>query len=57
MALSTLFDSVLQPVDKVVLLLAITIARQTENGAYLPPQKTLATMANESSPSVWSGTS
>ena len=49
-----LLDKVLQPVDKVVLLLAITIARQTEGLGYLPPQKTLATMANVSSPdTVW----
>ena len=49
-----LLDKVLQPVDKVVLLLAITIARQTEGMGYLPPQKTLATMANVSSPdTVW----
>lgn len=49
-----LLDKVLQPVDKVVLLLAITIARQTEGVGYLPRQKTLATMANVSSPdTVW----
>jgi hypothetical protein len=45
-----LFDSVLQAIDKVVLLLAITIARQTADVGYLPPQTTLATMANVSSP-------
>jgi hypothetical protein len=49
-----LLDRVLQPIDKVVLLLAITIARQTEGVGYLPPQKTLATMANVASPdTVW----
>lgn len=47
-------DRVLQPVDKVVLLLAITLARQTEGAAYLPRQKALATMANVASPdTVW----
>jgi hypothetical protein len=33
-----LLDNVLQPVDKVVLLLAITIARRGEGVGYLPPQ-------------------
>ncbi|MEX2257940.1 MAG: hypothetical protein WD672_04450 [Woeseia sp.] len=47
-------DRVLQPVDKVVLLLAITLARQTDGAAYLPRQKELATMANVASPdTVW----
>lgn len=49
-----LLDRVLQPVDKVVLLLAVTIARQAGGAGYLPPQKTLATMANVASPdTVW----
>ena len=49
-----LSDRVLQPIDKVILLLAITIARQAAKDAYLPPQRALAMMANVSSPdTVW----
>src|SRR5690606_279604 len=49
-----LLDRVLQPGDTVILLLAITIARQAARDAYLPPQRALAAMANVASPdTVW----
>lgn len=47
-------DTVLQPVDKIVLLLIMTIARQSEGDAFLPTQAELARMANVSSPdTIW----
>jgi hypothetical protein len=51
---AALFDTVLQPVDKVVYLVAMTIACQCNDDAYLPPQAELARMANVSSTdTVW----
>jgi hypothetical protein len=51
---AALFDTVLQPVDKVVYLVAMTIACRCNDDAYLPPQAELARMANVSSTdTVW----
>ena len=47
-------DTVLQPVDKIVLLLIMTLARQSDGDAFLPTQVELARMANVSSPdTIW----
>ncbi len=47
-------DTVLQPVDKIVLLLIMTLARQSKGDAFLPTQAELARMANVSSPdTIW----
>ena len=44
----------LQPVDKIVLLLIMTLARQSDGDAFLPTQVELARMANVSSPdTIW----
>ena len=51
---ATLEDTVLQPVDKIVLLLIMMIARRSEGDAFLPTQAELARMANVSSPdTIW----
>lgn len=51
---AVLEDTVLQPVDKIVLLIVMTIARQCSGDAFLPTQAELARMANVSSPdTVW----
>ena len=47
-------DTVLQPVDKIVLLLIMMIARRSTGDEFLPTQAELARMANVSSPdTVW----
>ena len=47
-------DTVLQPVDKIVLLIVMTIVRQSNGDAFLPTQAELARMANVSSPdTIW----
>ena len=47
-------DTVLQPVDKIVLLIVMTIARQSNGDAFLPTQAKLASMANVASPdTIW----
>ena len=47
-------DTVLQPVDKIVLLLIMMIARRSTRDAFLPTQAQLARMANVSSPdTIW----
>ncbi len=43
-------DSVPQPVDKIVLLVVMMIARRSSGDAFLPTQAKLARMANVSSP-------
>ncbi len=51
---AVLEDTVLQPVDKIVLLIVMTIARQSPGDAFLPTQAELARMANVASPdTVW----
>lgn len=47
-------DTVLQPVDKIVLLLIMMISRRSTGDEFLPTQAELARMANVSSPdTVW----
>ncbi len=47
-------DTVLQPVDKIVLLLIMMITRRSTGDAFLPAQSELARMANISSPdTIW----
>ena len=47
-------DTVLQPVDKIVLLLIMMITRQSTGDAFLPTQAQLARMANVSSAdTIW----
>ncbi len=47
-------DTVLQPIDKVVLLMIMNIVRRTTGNAFLPTQAQLAKMANVSSPdTIW----
>lgn len=47
-------DTVLQPVDKIVLLLIMMINRQSTGDAFLPTQAQLARMANVSSAdTIW----
>ena len=54
MPAALLEDSVLQPVDKIVLLLIMMIARRSTGDEFLPTQAELARMANVSSPdTVW----
>lgn len=47
-------DALLQPIDKIVLLIVMTIVRRSNGNAFLPTQVQLAKMANVSSPdTVW----
>lgn len=54
MPAALLEDTVLQPVDKIVLLLIMMIARESTGDTFLPTQAELARMANvSSSDTVW----
>jgi hypothetical protein len=47
-------DTVLQPIDKIVLLIVMKIVRQCSDNAFLPTQVQLARMANVASPdTIW----
>jgi len=47
-------DTVLQPIDKLVLLIVMKIARQSSSNSFLPTQVQLARMANVASPdTIW----
>jgi len=51
---AVLEDTLLQPIDKVVLLIAMKIVRRSSGNAFLPTQLQLAKMANVSSPdTIW----
>lgn len=54
MSPALLKDTVLQPVDKIVLLLIMMIARENTGDTFLPTQAELARMANVASPdTIW----